>query len=86
MVQAWRGLYCRLLTVCARSSQGRALTGSLATPLTIGTIQIKRGGDPYDTFDHANFRGKTPSLFAPPAMAHTAACGPLVTVPINGAR
>jgi len=44
------------------------------------------GGDPYDTKYHPYFRGKTPSLFAPPAMAHTATCGPFVTVPIDGAR
>ena len=33
---------------------------------------------------HVNFRGETPSLFAPPAMTHTAAYGPCAPIPLNG--
>ena len=46
----------------------------------------RTGGDPYDTFDHVNFRGKTPSLFAPPAVTHTAVYGPFVPVLLDGAH
>jgi hypothetical protein len=38
-----------------------------------GAIQIKRGGEPYDTINHGNLRGKTPSFGAPPTMASTTA-------------
>ena len=80
------GPYRHLWAVCTHSNQRHVLMGSCATPPTTGAIQIKRGGDYYLTFDHGAFRWKTSSSFAPPTMAHTAACGPFAPIPINGAR
>jgi hypothetical protein len=74
------GPYRRLWVVCACPARWRASTGSWATPPTTGAVQIERGGDYYLTFDHDHFRWKTPSSFAPPAMAHTAARGPFAPI------
>ena len=85
MGAAGDGLYRRLWAVRARSNRRHALTGSWATKLTTGFIQIERGGEPYGTIDHGDLRGKKPSFGAPPAMASTAAYGPSASVPLDGA-
>ena len=51
----------RLWVIRACSAQWHALKGSCVTPTMTGAVQIERGGDPSNTFDHGNFRGKTPS-------------------------
>ncbi len=49
-----------------------------------GTIQIKRGGEPYYTINHGNLTKKIPPSIVLLAIAYNTICGSSVPVPING--